>query len=350
MIKFDEINCFSKLFILFGLQYFFDKDLKSDSRKDFKSFFAAYFTVLVLLVLGLLLFVISPEFTNEADDDRSLRNVIDRIRNIFMECALVLTLLLGLVESFVKTESVKKLIEKVVSISTMFNLELGHSLDYKLFRKTWMRNFFLFFSTLTFSYVTWVIATIVNGDSFSTLLFGLLPFVFFSLLIFKFIFYVGLVNFQLENLSLVSAPAAIRKSRQEASANVELRKILALRRIYSSIYDCGQYANHIMTVSSLCTLVVLVILLTSTIFRSFIVIIGDLPLSAFFSELQDFLCYLDLITFSSDLRSAVRLCECCNYADFDYFPLPETAKLCEFMPLRDRVQIVLFRSQKSKSS
>lgn len=286
MSNIDDINCFSKLFILFGLQYFFDKDLKSNSGKDFKLFFAVYFTILVLLVLGLLLFVISPEFTNGADDDKSLRNFIDRIQNIFMECALVLTLFLGLVESFVKTESAKKLIEKVESISTMFNLELGHSLDYKLFRKTWMRNFVLFFSTFTFSYATWIIATFVNGDSFLTLLFCLLPYFFFSLIIFKFVFYVGLVNFQLENLSLVSAPAAINKTRQEASANVELRKILALRRIYSSIYDCGQYANNIMTVSTLCTLVVLVILLTSTIFRSFIVIIGDLPLSAFFSKLQ----------------------------------------------------------------
>lgn len=280
MSNIAKLNCFSKLFVLFGLQYYSNnKKLKFYSRKIPEITYTIYFICLLIPLTFLLVQYICSIFIREPGEDEvvNAKSYFNKASNIVMESGLIASLFSGLIESYFKINVMKKLLLKFDEISSLCNREFRHQVDYEVFKKKWIRNFIYFVSIYLASYATWAISCLVTKSSVVPLLINIWPLFLFSLIIFKFVFYVDLVNFQLENLNIVSSQSSINKTSRVAFVNVLNRKTLALRKFYCLIFDSAQLVNTISTFSIFFTLIVLVIVLINALYRSFIVTIGGLP-------------------------------------------------------------------------
>lgn len=289
MSNIERLNCFSKLFVIFGLQYFSNyKQPKSYSRrKKPEVAYTIYFILLMIPLSYLLADDIHEIFIQELEEEDEVVNsksYFNKASEIVIEVGIMATLFAGLIESYFKTNLVKDLLVKLDEISSLCSQEFRHQIDYEVYKKKWIRNFFFFVSIFLTSYGTWVIDSFVSEYSVVPLLIYMLPLFIFCLVIFKFVFFVDLVNFQLENFDIVSSANSINEVSRIAFVNVLHRKTLALRRFYCLIFDSAQLANHISTFSIFFTLIFLVPISINAIFRSFVVFTSGLSFGLFVGE------------------------------------------------------------------
>lgn len=332
MASIELLGSFSKLFELFGLQYFSFRHLKKGSIGDRPTKnYTVYFLVLLVPLVSLTAhFVISEvAFQNEnARKENYLRFIIVSI----MSAGLIVVTLVGLFESYFKTHKLKAILVNATDISSLCVTEFYYLIDYTDFKKVWKRKCISFcLISLTSTLIVNSVAYLRNSPKklvyIMQKLGGSLSLFFFIMIVFKFTFFVDLVNFQLENLHSILKLQRFSQQKSFVSTGLKRPRALAFRRLYNKIYVMAQLVNEILSLSLLLTLTILVIVIVNTSYQFMIIVLvhsSNKKISGRFCSKYD--CF-----YNQNLCSRRALCyRSFNFPDVGHFlSLPKILSDCK---------------------
>lgn len=249
MTNLKLLSGYFRVFELFGLQYFCFKALVENvQQKRSKLFYLIYF--IFLLVSFSVSMTIYVAATGDDHIRFNIKTGFNYIIKVIIELGLIAIMIGGLIESYVKTSQLQEIVKKAKEISSFCKTEFNHLIDYENFNKTWHKKTYCLAILLFSAHGLMCLTFYVTTGIFLPLLIGFPPVIVLALIVFKFAFYVDLVNFQLENMHKVMLKSSCsKKTKQYHNC-----KILAFRRCYILIYDM---AGNVNSGSSACLLMIL---------------------------------------------------------------------------------------------
>lgn len=287
----EELNGCLTVFEAMGLQYFSLKSLTWKNLKERPSVCRTIYMILVLCVITLMtvLFILKDQALMR--DSMSSKNVLMFIVQHSMNVAMIIVLFTSLLQSFFSTRSIKKIYFNMKQIAVICLQEFRIELDFERIKKeTWIK-YSTMLSFLTIIHVVLALNTGQSIDDVLHLAFGIVPLLFLNTVVFKFVFYVGIINNQLEfMIKLLDDIFKYRPIRIIDNINYHLttvkpaktpedpmKKLRAVWKIYNIVYDNGLLVNRSFGLTLLAMLGSLVILLTISGYQAFVIMIGELP-------------------------------------------------------------------------
>lgn len=283
----EELKTFLFVFEVFGMHFFSSKSLAHSNSKDrFKVFRVLYMVILSTSSSFVLIDIVLDENMMNIKN-LSAKTVLMLAIQHSMKIGLVMVFCMSLFQSFTSTQSLKQIFFNSHEIKRLCLNEFGISVDYKLLkRKAWIR----MIAMLTFLLTLHVIVIILRHSStlgFFKSLAGTFMILILLMIVYKFVFYVEIVNHQLgllqvilnETFTCASARTTGNVVNLTASKPVGnlLGKIQTARKIYNTIHENGDLINKSHGPIMLILLADLVIVLTASGYEVFVIIIGGLP-------------------------------------------------------------------------
>ena len=290
----NELN--SSLFILemTGLQYFSLKLLVKDNSKDKITKYRLVY--MVFLFFFVLTFVIAFVMADNIFVIESLtaKNVVMFAIQNSVNFGLILVVCTSFIQSYTSTEHIKKFYLNTKEISRLCLQEFKVSIDFKKIkfsiwkRLTLMMTFFLSLHIIVgFFHIKYL-------NEVYVLFVGMIPLLFFLMIVFKLTFYVELINRHLEFLEkLVSDISMYQPIKIIDNINFHLvtvktvkpvkqpedplRKFQITRKVYNLIYENGVLINDSNGLTLLILLACTVVSLTTCGYTAFVIIVGGLP-------------------------------------------------------------------------
>lgn len=293
----QELNSCMIMFEAMGLQYF---SLKSLTVHNFRARPSVPRTIFMLFLVTLItiLMIIFIIY------DKSLPKEIITAKNVLMQMVrkslnfnLVLVVWTSLIQSFLSTEKVKKLFFNLTEVSQLSHQYFHMTFDAKRLKRLACRRTLLMMIFLMTVHGGVLIISILHFGMMLKPLVAILPVMFLFTVVNKFLFYVGIVNSQLEflaqlieNLFVWQEPVKlidnkiILSIKPSRSADDPLRKLRAARKIYNKIFENSILINESNGLTLLVLLISLVISLMTSGYEIFVVIIGGLPMDYLISR------------------------------------------------------------------
>lgn len=289
--NFEELYSFMFIFEFFGLQYF---SLRKLSPENFKTKPGIY---RILYMLFMLVIIISMTVGYIIHDHTQVLKPIT-MKNLMliavqqsMNFGILLVLTVSLVQSYVSTNSIEGIFMNTRDIIQLCVYDFKIAIDFKRIKseatKT-LRNFIIFIATL---HGTSMLIHMKSSDELFQILLGMLPIFLLALVEYKFVFYVDMVNRQLEffknlledifkcqlirNIDDFNFHITVRPIK---APNDPIRKLRAAWKIYMKIYDISGLINDSIGLTVLVMLMSLVIALTVSGYEIVVILVGGLPL------------------------------------------------------------------------
>lgn len=265
-VKLAKLNGTLFVFEFFGLQYFSlkqtlrenFKDRISNSRKIFFSF----------LILFNMLLGFSSMLATSFSQKVTTKNVLTLVYSQSTTYFFFIAIWISLVQSFVSTVHLKKLFANSKKIAEICNNEFGTIMSFEAVPRSMRKRYAVETLILVIVYsvngyfrylenkldILWLVVSIIHAS-------------FFILVVNKFLFYVGLINFQLEFTEKLLASACTFKAKplnkkiyflsdyelpSKSSKNSKCQEIF---KIYNKILENGSLTNKSCGCSILVVLV-----------------------------------------------------------------------------------------------
>lgn len=287
MANIEVLNGFFKLFQIFGLQYFSFKDLGGKlMRKRPDKFYKLYFGFVLILLCSAMSYYVSMVL--KIDEKKFIaKNALNILIRLFMNFGLIAVIFIGIVESFVKTNQLKKVYMNIMEVSALCLVHFDYEINYTSFKKSWRKKFYSALGIFTFSYGLTILTFVYNGHKVLSYLIGFFPIVFFGVIILKFTLHVDLVNLQLENMQNLMTSEVFMKVNSTNPVNIRhvlQNRALALRKIYNIVYDTAEIVSNILAISALLILILLTVIIVNSAFRCVVAVISGLGFEEATSE------------------------------------------------------------------
>lgn len=251
MENIEVLSVFFKLFRAFGLQFFpLSKLQEKQSRRSVWN--TLYFFVLVVIFSSLVTCFVLIGIENEEKIVKA-KNFFNLLIKLTTDLGLILAIIVALTESYQKTEKMKKVLRKSKEIFMFCQLEFDHIIDYKKFKRKWLMTVAVWSLVFTIINLALTIESFLTGKRKTPLAILISLTLFLWIVIFKFVFFVDLVNFQMENLHKVIQQKLFLERDKKSS------KVIEARRLFQLIVEMGQLTNKI---SSVCVAIVTLIITT----------------------------------------------------------------------------------------
>lgn len=273
-----------------SLQYFSIKSLNQHNLRDRPSALRIFFAVVLFTCLAALaaLFTLSD---NKTDQNVTAKNILMFVIQKSMNVFTIFLVASGMVQSYIKTTSVKNIFWNTKEITQMCLDEFKSEIDFKLVKKTSRKRLLQMAVCQIISYGTMTYFSYRTPFDIIVLSLGSFPIFFYFVVLYKFVFFVQLINFELKFLKKILnevfanelAPVADSSSIHFVTPTTNkiptnpLRKLVIARKVYDKIYENGEYVNDSMGFTIFVMLMNLVICMTCTGYEVFIVLAGDLP-------------------------------------------------------------------------
>lgn len=282
MASVEALNCFFKLFEVFGIQYFSFKDLESKfGLKKPEKFHKIQFGFALVLFSSAMGSFVSA--TLKIDEIKiNAKNGFNIFIKVFMNFGLIATIFSAIVESYLKTSQLKEIYMNMKKIELMSLTHFDHEINYKKFKKSWIKKFFTISTLFSISYLLIARASLNEGKKLLPYLIGYFPIFAFGLIVFKFTFHIDLVNVQLENLlKMMSKEVFIKVNSTNLVTirHVLQSRSLAFRKIYNVIYDTAEIVNNFLAISALFILINLIVVSINTGFQCILAATENIPAS-----------------------------------------------------------------------
>lgn len=284
-----ELKSFLNIFELLGLQYFSITELNVDNFKKRPTFLRAIFMlVLITIVCSLMIFFVTNE-TSAVEGKVTAKNVIMYAVKRSFNLGMILVCCSSIVQSFVSTKKMKKVFMNIRQVVEIAKVEFDVCVDFKRFKKSALRKLWfllLFFATIHGS----VTLFYWNEENlFIKMFFGAIPVVFLLIIVYKIVFFIALINYQLELLSDIITdifqyhPIKIIENINFHLTSVKtiedpLEKSRFARKIFNIIFESGALINSSNGLTMLLMLSTLVISLTVSGYETFVIIVDGLSL------------------------------------------------------------------------
>jgi hypothetical protein len=309
-----ELKTFLNIFELLGLQYFSLRELTVDNLKKRPTFLRAIFMlILVTIVCSLMIFVVNSD-NPEVEGKVTAKNVVMFAIKRSFNLGMILVCCSSIVQSFVSTKKIKKVFMNIRQVVKIVQSEFDVCVDFKRFKISALKKLWfllIFFATIHAS-VTLVYWN--EENLFIRTFLGAIPVVFLLIVVYKILFFIALINYQLELLSEIVKdifqyhPIKIIENINFHLTSVKtvedpLEKLRSARKIFNIIFESGALINSSNGFTILIMLITLVISLTVSGYEVFIIIVGGLPIKNIPSVI-----YGTILTFSI-LISTVNHCQ-----------------------------------------
>lgn len=289
----EDLNSCSILFELTGLQYFSLKSLTKDNVENRPSISrTAYMLVLFVFINSLAVSYVHHDHSIIKGDLTS-KNLIMFVIKHSMNVGLVAILSVNLLQSYATTKSIKKIYlnsEEIARLCLKFKLNI----DFKKIKKDAWKRIWMMSGVIFVMHGSVILAHINCPNNVLQQILGILPIFFMLMIAFKFVFYVNIVNHQLQLLeklfedSMQNDPVKVIESnidvyltQVKSSKPVDdtrLNKLRVVWKIYNVIYDNATLINQSIGLTVLALLMGLVIALTVSGYEIFVMVLGGIPL------------------------------------------------------------------------
>lgn len=283
----QQLNGCLVIFELIGFQFFSLKALNQANYKDRPTAFRAIYmvTILVFLAIKMYFFIMMSIEYNKSDVKITAKNVVMLAIQRFMDFGLVVVFLTNLIQSFMSTQSIKMVFINVEKIVQLVKNEFKVIINFEKIRfATWKRFYIMLICVGAFHAITSYLM-FCNNQTILQMLTAVVPVFFLIMIVYKFIFYVGMINHQLKFLAKLLDNIFVYKSSKIVESfpkklvkfDDPIRKLRAARQIYNYIYHNSTLINDSLGLTILVLLAVLVTSLTACGYKIFVIVIGGLP-------------------------------------------------------------------------
>lgn len=287
----EEFNSSLVLFELMGLQFFSLKLLTRENMNDRPSFLRFFHMVILLVFVSTLMVVFMASNSYAITEENvTAKNVLNFAISNSMNVGLILVVSTSIIQSFMSTRCVKKIFLNVKDIMKLYRQELDVIIDFRRIKKSTLKKVLL---VILFFISTHGTVTLIkrNSNNAFPLLLGAIPVFFLHVVVFKFTFYVGMINSQLfflnkmlGNISTCHQPIKFIDNVSFPVTQIKsiklfddpLKKLRTLRRIYNIIYENGTLINNSNGLTILVMFINIVISLTASGYQAFVIVIGGL--------------------------------------------------------------------------
>lgn len=286
-----ELNSCVVVFELLGLQYFSLKSLTADSLRSRPSVFRALYMILWLFLTTSLMIIYIIHDHSLAQGSLTAKNVLMYAIQHTMNVGLILVAITSLIQSMTSTRNIKKFFLNIHEIFDLYLYDFKIPANLKsIKRSSWRR------MTLMLMYYLTIHGGFMSlhaplSDAAYKMLFGMLPILFLVMIVYKFVFYVGIINRQLKFLNKLLEDNFLHQPikmidnmkfhlttvKPVKSPDDNLKKLRSLRKIYNVIFENAAIINDSIGLTVLMLLVCLVISLTVAGYQVFVIVIGGLP-------------------------------------------------------------------------
>lgn len=286
-----ELNNFLFLFEVFGMQFFSLKHLTKKNYKD-KLPFARKIQMILLSLFIISLVACFSIFNMEENINikATPKNVLTKAIQTYMRFCLVIVIIMSAIQSCASTQNIKLFYINMQEIAQLGFSNFNLRFNFKAFIKAaWIK-----FAIMLMFYATMhTIVIALNTREFNAIgaILSIFFVIVFKMIIFKFVFYVCLVNYQLEFLKLlldstfIYQPVKIIDNinyhllhvKPLKPAESSLRKILKSRMIFNKIYHNGKLVNESIGLTMLSLLISSVVTLTSSGYEVLKISLGGMP-------------------------------------------------------------------------
>ena len=264
----------------FGLFYFSVAKLNPENQKKFPSRkYTIYFAILLIILVGLSIYIFYLLFLASSNEDNSKILVKDKFLRSMIYISLLLVISVCLIQSFVSTPSTKKFFLNCVKITNISICDFGHFNDYRVIRRSFIKNVINYFIIFVFLPDIWSqLYNKFNNEllNFKTYLIFFLPILLMRMSILKFLLLVKIVNLQLDmiynlieevfeppKVHLNNPRSYIKTLKCNKSLEVQMRlKFINIRRIYNIIFENTELINQIMGITMITLFAIMVISIT----------------------------------------------------------------------------------------
>lgn len=290
----------STLFQIFGHQYFSVRKLTHENQKDFPTLgYTIFFIFAFVVLLGQMVMFSFLESFSYSQDKLTAKTMLNLLVQHSMYIGLIVIIFVSLIQSFVSTPLTKKFFLNSIRIAGISHYDFGLPLarNHRRIRRETLRNFFFVIllyvvsENILYLYEKYF----VESQSYLKNLISFLPLIYLNTTSFKFVFFVKLVNFHLENVNelinkIFGAPSKfVAKVKFVKPIKIQTddlsAKLLKLRRIYNIIYENSEIINRTHGKTIFTVLFSLVLAITSSGYRLFLSAVGKVPLDMLGGEL-----------------------------------------------------------------
>lgn len=283
-----SLNGFTSICEFYGLQYF---SLKSNLKENFKNSISIYRKIYfsVLFLMSIFVSVLSI-MTTTPEQGLTKKNVLVELYQQSINYFYFVSVLSSYLQALKSTANTQKMFKNLKEVAESSFCHFGVAMNFKTFTRSVWRRFSVTVAIFV-SFQTTMFSTHVRGPLSSMLLANIMPAFFESFLLMvanKFIFYVSLVNFQLECihelLKKVSANQidcfvlnASSMKVIKVYSKIHDQRLLELQEIweiYRKVCDNGALVNKCVGISILSIMVNLVLGLTHSGYELSVTLLG----------------------------------------------------------------------------
>jgi hypothetical protein len=278
----------TRIFEVFGLQYF---SLKSVIENGVPKKLPYFRILYMLLVMGITIGFLSVYLLADREyliEKVSAKTVLTYVIMHSMKMGMFIVIIVSLVQSFLTTKKVAKIYENMEKISKITTEDFKVVQYYYNIRKKLRIHGILMFAFFVVTEV-FMISFCQNLEKIIMQSCYIIPIVFLLTNVYKFIFYVQLINNQLENLIALMDSIFLMKSAAKYADNFDInlipvkvhrssddifRKFVSAKRIYNILFESGCLINEAMGLTLLILLIIIVIALTASGYQIFVILVG----------------------------------------------------------------------------
>lgn len=289
----EDLNSCLILFELTGLQCFSLKSLTQDNAENRPSISRTVFMlVLFVFVNALVIFYVHHDHSI-IEGDLTSKNVIIYVIKQSMNVGLVALLSVSFLQSYTSTQSIKKIYLNSKEIARLC-LKFKLNIDFKKIKKDAWKRIWAMLGFILVMHGSVMLAHLNCPNNILQLILGIFPMLFLLMIVFKFVFYVNIVNHQLQLLEKLFKDAMQYEPVKVIESNIDvyltqvksstpiddktLNKLRVVWKIYNVIYDNGALINQSIGLTVLSLLMGLVIALTVSGYEIFVTVVGGRPL------------------------------------------------------------------------
>lgn len=281
------------VFQIFGQQYFSVKSVTEESKKLMPNVgYTIYFFVCFIFLTCQMIYTVTLVDEGDGDVELSAKTFLTIAVNQSMLVGLILIIFIGLSHSYIKTPLMKKFYLNCFEISSMCKDYFHYEIDFKDFRNSTIKRYFIVFSSfmsLEFAMYLYAILYTNEANVFLKIFCTLSAFLFLGTLQSRFVFMVDIVNVLLKVfrevlLSIFDTKVhvgnihdAILRSNHLKRQQLKTLKLRNLKKFYFLISENADLINEISGATTLTITAVVVIAITSSVYRLFLTVLGKIP-------------------------------------------------------------------------
>lgn len=280
-----QLRNFGFLFEFMGLHYFsleaFDEEESSDRPSLVRGVYFIIISTLILCFASLYILLDYEEMLKQFLD----QNITTYAVQNSMKFGMILVVITSNVQSFLATKKIKNFYRNVESILDVMFIEFKMFIDFKKVCR--VSKLILAGIISFFCLIHSVLFVQSENDRTYLIAVAIFPVIFLLMTIFKFTFYVVIVNYQLESLKKVlvdifkSQPFKISTDSDDIimspkkifSPSIVSRKLISAKKIYNMLYENASLVNDSMGLTILNLLIVLVIAITASGYVIFVLLV-----------------------------------------------------------------------------